>query len=120
MDPWAEGFCFCAIILELLEEALAGTSVARACSRRGCPRQLVKSKVTERGDGNGVQRNEMLDAGGMAGRRLCERDARGKSYGAGGSRYVVCANNYWMTPGPVAGQQDTNGRDTAIKGCLLN
>ena len=50
----------------------------------GCPRQLVKSKVAERGDGKGVRWNEMLDAGGR--RRRCERDARGKSYGFGGSR----------------------------------
>ena len=76
MHPWSGGFCFCAIILELLEEALAGTDVARACSGRGGPRQLVKSKVAESGDGKGVRWNEMLDAGGRkeAVREGCERE----------------------------------------------
>ena len=42
----------------------------------GCPRQLVKSKVAERGDGKGVRWNEMLDAGGRkeAVREGCERE----------------------------------------------
>ena len=42
----------------------------------GCPRQLVKSKVAERGDGKGVRWNEMLDAGGRKEvvREGCERE----------------------------------------------
>ena len=119
MDPWAGGFCFCAIIQEPLEEALVGTDVVRACSRRGGSEATGQEQG--RGEG-GMERGYdgmrclML----VAGRRLCERDVRGKSYCVGGSRYFACANNYWMTPGPVAGQQDTNGRDTAMEGCLLN
>ena len=61
MDPWAGGFYFCAIILELLEcWDRRGTRM----QWEGGPRQLVKSKVAERGDRKGVQWNEMLDVGG--------------------------------------------------------
>ena len=49
MDPWAGGFCCCAIILELLEEALAGTDVARACSRRGVSEATGQEQ--DRGEG---------------------------------------------------------------------
>ena len=49
VDPWAGGFCFCAIILELLGEALAGTSVARKGSRRG----VSEATGQEQGRGEG-------------------------------------------------------------------
>ena len=119
MDPWAGGFCFCAIIQEPLEEALVGTDVVRACSRRGVSEATGQEQGRGEGGwkgGYGGMRCLML----VAGRRLCERDARGKSYCVGDSRFFACANNYWTTPGPVAGQQDSNGRDTAMEGCLLN
>ena len=49
MDPWAGGFCFCAIIQEPLEEALVGTDVVRACSRRG----VSEATGQEQGRGEG-------------------------------------------------------------------
>ena len=64
MNSWTGGFCFCAIILELPEEALDGADVAHACSGQGWLEAIGQSKVMERGDGEGVRWNEMLEPGG--------------------------------------------------------
>ena len=76
MDPWAGGFCFCAIIQEPLEEALVGTDVVRACSRRGVSDATGHEQGRGEGGWKGARWNEMLDAGGRkeAVREGCERE----------------------------------------------